>query len=334
MASRPINVLSKEVNGAILTEKFSGKRLNTALWREWIQDRALKLEQRRGTFSIFGTTGDPVFPQFKGFRFTGLVSKKHLSRDAVLVARMRVPTGISVVPGTERYIVHLCGSVPDYFLEIVYGKDERGRRGWFQYWLSHRGFFFDTAPVFPKETADKFRDIKIEYSHADKSARGFLLTSSGWQPVGEPVELSMSSMKVELKVNCPINGATIHAVFKDCRLYPRPSSAPVEFIAYRWPAPLYLCPNIRIRLLESGSGRIIGETVTDSKWATGKISLPDDLMYPLSCRVEAFRGTEKVSEGEIKAKGVEGLYPGDLWSIYIPQEPTSTPFASKQRGKP
>ena len=319
MATR-VNVLSKEVNGAILTEDFGGARLDTALWREWIQDRALKLDQQAGVFAIAGTPGDPVFPEYVGFRFTGVVSKKHLSRDAVLVVRMRVPTGISAVPGTERYIVHLCGSVPDYFLEIVYGKDDRGRHGWFQYWLSHEGFFFDTAPVLLTETAQEFREIKIEYSHNDRRARGFLRTSAGWQPVGEPIELFMSSLKVELKINCPINGAPIRAEFKDCRLYQRPSSAPVEFIAYRWPAPLFLCPGVRIRLVEPGSGKLIGESTTDAKWATGKISLPDDLTYPLACRVEAFRGDEKISEGEIRATGVEGLYPGDLWAVYVPEQ--------------
>ena len=312
-----MNILSKEVGGAILAEDFSRPSFDTKLWREWVQDSALKLEQKPGTFIISGTSGKPVYPQFVGFRFTGLVSQKHRSRDAVLVARMRVPKGISAVPGMERYIVHLCGSVPDYFLEVVYGKDERGRRGWFQYRLSHEGFFFDSEPVLAAETADEFRDIKIEYSHTDKSARGFLLTSSGWEPVGDPVELFMSSMKVELKVNCPTDNVPVHAEFKDCRLYPRPSTAPVEFITYKLPAPLYLCPGAHIRLLESRTRELIGEAVTDT-WATGRIALPDNLTYPLSCRVEVLEADRKAAEQEIVADGVSGLYPGDLRAVLIP----------------
>ncbi len=318
-----MNVLSKEVNGAILMEDFAGPEIDTSVWREWVQDAALNLEQRAGTFAISGTSGKPVYPEFVGFRFTGLVSQKRHSRDAVLITRMRVPRGISNVPGMERYIVHLCGSVPDYFLEVVYGKDEEGRRGWFQYRLSHEGFFFDSAPVLEGECAEEFREIKIEYSHVANSAQGFLLTSAGWEPVGDPVKLFMSSMKVELKVNCPTDSVPILAEFKDCRLYPRPSTAPVEFIAFRLPAPLYLCPDLRIRLLEYGSRKLIGETVTD-RWATGRIELPDTLTFPLACWIEVLQGEKKLGEQAVRTSGVDGLYPGDLWAVRVPEE-TPTP---------
>lgn len=311
--------IDKDISGAILVEDFQKNEIDHDLWREWIQDRALTLKQEDGTFRVAGTSGDPTNPEYIGFRFTGLVSVRRRSCDAVLVARMRVPNGLSDVPGMKQNMVHLCGSNPDYFLEVVYAEDTRGRRGWFQYRLAHDGFFFEEPPMLESETAEEFRDIKIEYRHSEKKAQGFLRTADGWTPVGPPQDLFMSTMKVELKVNCPTDGVPIRAEFRDCRLYPLPSTAPVEFLVTRWPPPLYLCPGQRVRLTDLGSGRVLGEAVTD-RWAKCAIALPDDLTYPISCRLEIFRDDAPIVETTIEAEGVKGLYPGDQWAVVLDAE--------------
>jgi hypothetical protein len=308
--------LRKHVNGAILAEDWANAKLDTNLWREWIMDTQLQLQSLNGTFRIAGTTGGPTQPGNKGFRFTGLVSNTRRSCDAVLVTRMRVPQGISSVPGMERNIVHLCGSSPDHFLEVVYGKDASGRKGWFQYVNNHLGHFFDSPPTLPDESAAEFRDVKIEYSHTHRTAQGFLRTAAGWQPVGEPAPLSLTTMKVETKVNCPLDGVPIQAEFQQCRLYPQPSTSPVELLVVRWPAPHFACAGLKLRVTESESKQMLAEAVTD-QWGMIRFTLPNTWVYPVGALVELFQGDKKIAEGTIKAEGVEGLYPGDLWGLVL-----------------
>ena len=126
----------------------------------------------------------------------------------------------------------------------------------------------------------------------------------------------MSSLKVELKVNCPTNDVPMCAEFKECRLYPKPSTNPVHFVVTQWPAPLFLLPDMRVKLSVAATGDAIGEMVTD-KWASGAIDLPDSLDYPLACKVEVYRKDELVVELAVEADGVEGLYPGDHWGISL-----------------
>ena len=205
----PIRIY-RQVSGALLVDEFRSTELDESLWHKWIQDEGLKLNQGGGTFTVLGTTGQSRLPKNAGFRFTGYVSKMCRSQDCVLIAQMRVRNGISDIPGMERHIVHLCGSSPDWFLEVVYGKDNQNRSGWFQYWSSDEGRFFEEAPVLPDESADEFRDVRIDYFQEPRQAQGFLRTAEGWTPVGDRVSLPLSSLSL---MTCPLRDLMTRRLF-------------------------------------------------------------------------------------------------------------------------
>jgi hypothetical protein len=48
-----------------------------------------------------------------------------------------------------------------------------------------------------------------------------------------------------------------------------------------------------------------------------RFTLPNTWVYPVGALVELFQGDKKIAEGTIKAEGVEGLYPGDLWGLVL-----------------
>ena len=105
------------------------------------------------------------------------------------------------------------------------------------------------------------------------------------------------------------------------RIYRRPENAPARFVLIRPPFPGFPFRGARMALLdESGAAVAKGKTDRDGEAA---LTLPSNRLYPMGGKlVVSFQG-ETVGVLDIQARGVEGLYPGDIWKIGAPAAYTS-----------
>jgi hypothetical protein len=269
---------------------------------------------------ISGQTGDVrQIPKTAGFRFTGVVSRKRVSpADAILVARMKVPRGLRASGGLERYMVHFCGATPDYFTEVVFGRDRDGRRGWSFLAGSQFGHNTDYTPTPVGEwDPSEYQLVKIDYdvSRQVSSAHVWSRPGRAWRSIGTPQKVFLSSVQVELKVNLPQDGIKIEAMFDDCRLYPRPETAPVRILVYKYPHPGFVFPGATVTVRHQGE--TLGSCVTDGDGICS-IRLPSHLTYPIDGRIHLSMEREDFGWAVIPSSGVQGLYPGDLWVINAP----------------
>ena len=142
--------------------------------------------------------------------------------------------------------------------------------------------------------------------------------------------------QVELKTMdvTPLYGCYREAHFDDCRLYPNPRHNPVRFIAVddypvRFPAVtgapyglLYPGPRLRVALYTADGVSKISEGYTDEN---GSVELPVDIplwvAFPTAAMVRIYRGEYEVAGSSIKCRGVDGLYPGDVWVFDASQIP-------------
>ncbi len=325
----------KHVNGALLVDDFDAPALDTKLWRIWQQDGGLTVQHKDGHLVIAGRTGDVrEIPPTAGFRFTGLVSKVRFQpADAVLVAKMKVPGGIQSTSGMERYNVHFCAASPDYFTEVILGRDRDGRSGWSFLSGSQYGHNTDYIPTPIGEWDPKqFQTIKIDYDSASQVSRGWLWSSESrsWKPAGAQQDIFLSAVQVELKVNIPQNGLNVEARFDDCRLYRKPESAPVKILVYRYPVPTFSFPGVSVSLYEADGKTLIGKGLTDANGMCS-IALSGSLTYPIAAVIKLQHAGEDLGSAKIQSSGVEGLYPGDLWVVNAPGrfKGTYAPRASK-----
>lgn len=337
MAPSPNALLSepqarKHVSGALIAEDFDGPALDMDLWRIWQEDVGLAVEQKQGNLVISGRTGKVrEISKFPPKRFTGLVSKaRFFPPDAVLVAKMKVPGGIKSSSGLERYMVHYCGATPDYFTEVIFGRDLHGWSGWSFIARSLYAYYeFGDVTQAPEDylpelvgerNPDDWQLVKIDYDSSTQTSRGYLWAPSAvaWHRIGKPQHLFLSSVQVELKVNIPQDDLNVEVRFDDCRLYRKPETTPVRILVYKQPQPPgFVFPGVSVRLYEANGRTLIGKGVTNHNGVCS-ISLSSRLTYPIAAVIKIDRGEESLGSAEIRSSGVQGLYPGDLWVVNAP----------------
>jgi hypothetical protein len=310
------------VSGALLADDFNGQNLDTATWRVWQQDAGLSVEQKNGELVVSGRTGKPhgISPEAR-HRFTGIVSKRrYLPSAAVLLAKFRVPGGLKAAAGLERYMVHFCAHVPDYYTEMIFGREPDGRRGWFYSSASPYGYRSSTAGQW---NPDEYQLVRIEHDSARQVSRAYVRAGGAWRPAGEPQKLFISAVQVELKLNIPQDGLAVEARFDDCRLYPSPQAAPVRILVYKVPTPGFVFPSVSVRLLREDGQTVIGAGITDAGGICTLV-LPSELAYPIGGWLQLHWNGQDLGRARIPARGVQGLYPGDLWVINAPSRITGS----------
>jgi hypothetical protein len=72
--------------------------------------------------------------------------------------------------------------------------------------------------------------------------------------------------------------------------------------------------NQQVRILEKGSGRLLGQAMTD-EGGQARVMLRTDVIYPVAADVEVWNQNTEVFHSEIPGSGVRGLYPGDVWAL-------------------
>ena len=317
---------------AVLRDDFRNDQWNKDLWTPWKQDNNLRVYCKDDALRVTGTSGDPVpvCTNHHEFRFTGLVSRQHIQRDVVLACDMTVLAPLPTGPTRARYLVHLCGANPDYFFDTGLGHEPDGRNGWMFVPIGE-GYPFSHDHQWPFRSLDEIppeglRTIVTEHDAATKATRAYVVSGSTWHPLGEH-RVFLTTTQVEIKVDVPYDGIEVDVAYDNVRIYPRPQNAPARFVLIRPPFPGFPLPNARVTLLDT-DGEILASGTSDSD-GEAALTLPADRLYPLggTLRIE-FNG-EIAGEGAIKAGGVEGLYPGDIWRVSMPDR-----FREERQGYP
>jgi hypothetical protein len=168
---------------------------------------------------------------------------------------------------------------------------------------------------------------------------GYLLGAGGkWLHVGGPRHAWLNVKRLELKVLHGVPGYKLDLEFDDARLYPHPTDHPVRVALWvhdsrdprrTWPFTVKLVSEDGKRVLAAAGGGPGGDLFD--------LTLPADLLYPVAARIQVFRGERLDAEFPIEARGVDGLYPGDIWHLYcVPPPRGPKPAAARAtptRGK-
>jgi hypothetical protein len=72
--------------------------------------------------------------------------------------------------------------------------------------------------------------------------------------------------------------------------------------------------NQKIRILEEGSQRLLGEALTD-EGGEARVPMRSDVLFPVAATITVSDGTTPIAQGRIRRKDVNGLYPGDVWAL-------------------
>jgi hypothetical protein len=106
----------------------------------------------------------------------------------------------------------------------------------------------------------------------------------------------------------------------DVRLYLNPAHNPTTIVVSsrviqnRSEFPI---ENLKVRILEGDSRRLLGEAMTD-EGGQARVFLRTDTVYPVAATIEVWDNTREVLRSKIPGGGVRGLYPGDVWELSIP----------------
>ena len=101
------------------------------------------------------------------------------------------------------------------------------------------------------------------------------------------------------------------------RLYPNPAHNPVTIVVYTGLSgnkPKLPIHDLKVRIFEAGSSRLLGEALTD-EGGEARVSVRADVVYPVAAAITVSDGTTPVVQSKIQCKDVNGLYPGDVWAL-------------------
>lgn len=346
----PIVKLQQAVCGALLRDDFSSPTVNQCLWHLPLEDPGIRVTIDKGELCIRGTSA-PIPEELlrkeigKLWRFAGVTSRRYPQTDVSLAVRVKMPSGISQEPGLHGVCVHLCGVEPDTYPEVLFGKVEgnatqeilhqynRGTpddvpypdaRGWFLGVINQDqgdNLYLIAGRPLPEvgDERKEFHDVLIDYDAQLRSSRAFLKVAGRWVELGKAEPLIRGLTAVELKIMdvTPLYGAYREARFDDCRLYPYPRRHPIRFIAVSGSYHVrYHGPGLRVALYTADGAHQVSEGYLDGY---GMVNLSVDsplwVAFPVSAMVRIFRDQKELARSFIEARGVDGLYPGDVWVL-------------------
>jgi hypothetical protein len=313
------------LSGALLADSFDGPELDTRIWHRpgWMRnDPHLSVEVEQGRLYISGISG----PVRKHHHYVGVLSNYFRETDVVLVARMRIQSSFEK-PGRIQHHVHLCtGDWPDFFTETMFGKIESGPPRWFSAYLDklweysgYSEYINPTLSATGKE-ATEWHEVAIVHESGTNATQNYLVRAEGWKPLGPPHKLQMNHTHVELKVDVEVPDIRVRFDVDDVRLYLNPAQNPATIVVNsrivngRPEPPI---SRLKVRLLENISKKLLGEGITD-EGGQARVKLKTDILYPVAATIEVWDDRRAVLRSIVPRNGVQGLYPGDVWSVRIP----------------
>lgn len=310
--------------GALLTDDFSGGDVDFQTWRlmpfinrEWVslKDGALsiagRLQRPQQNILFMNSQGSPAH--------LGMASRRFPTADVVAVLRLRAVSLPATQGGEWSSALHVCSSIPDYFSEIRFGSLREGGLGWSFASQDVRPSFSRPLPAFGDE-ATRFYTVKVERDGPSGVMTGYVEGASGWVKVGEARNTNLFAARLELKTIGSVDGVDLDTRFDDVRLYPHPDRTPVRFVVTA-AFPMFSYPaagaeSLEMKLFEADGTTPIGDGRRAADGAYD-VALSREHTFPIGAVVKLYRGGAEVGSARIPAKGVDGLYPGDVWGVNL-----------------
>jgi hypothetical protein len=314
------------VSGALLADSFDGTQLDGNVWfrPNWMAEHNpfLAVGVQNGRLLISGFS----HPAGKEHQYVGIMSKYFREADVVLVARMRTQSSYEK-EGRIRHMVHLCsGDWPDFFTEISFGRISTGPPQWFTGYRSKIGEYPGyTEYLEPTHSATgreavEWHTVVLEHDGTTGKTQNYLIVGQDWNPIGPPQTLRFNHTHIELKVDVSAIDTPVWMEVDDVRLYLNPAHNPTTIVVSsrviqnRSEFPI---ENLKVRILEEDSRRLLGEAMTD-EGGQARVFLRTDTVYPVAATIEVWDNTREVLRSKIPGGGVRGLYPVDVWELSIP----------------
>ena len=138
-----------------------------------------------------------------------------------------------------------------------------------------------------------------------------------WIPIGPSHSVHFNHTHIELKVDVNVPDVPVQMAVDNVRLYPNPAHNPVTIVVYTGVSgnkPKLPIHDLKVRIFEAGSSRLLGEALTD-EGGEARVSVRADVVYPVAAAITVSDGTTPVVQSKIHCKDVNGLYPGDVWAL-------------------
>lgn len=195
--------------------------------------------------------------------------------------------------------------------------------GYINHVFDFQGYSEYIQPVVPAtgREASEWHEVIIDHDGVTGETRDYVVIDGSRRPVGPVVRIPFHHTHVELKVDVNASEAQVAMEVGDVRLYLRPERHPAIIVVNSSIVNGHSEPPIdglRVRLVATGSGRTVGEAITDES-GQAKISLAPDLTYPIEAQIEVSDSHGPLLKAKIPSAGVTGLYPGDVWAVRFPR---------------
>ena len=315
------------ISGAVLADRFDQQEVDRRIWHrpDWLEQHNpyIAVEPEHGWLHLSGVSRAAG----ESFQYVGLISSNFRETDVILAARMRVRSAFEN-EGRIQHIVHLCsGDWPDFFTEVVFGKIRSGPPVWSSGYVNrvfdfqgHSEYIQPVVQATGRE-ASEWHEILIDHDGVTGETRDYVVIEGSRRPLGPVVRIPFHHTHVELKVDVNAAEAQVAMEVGDVRLYLRPERHPAIIVVNSQIVNGHSEPPIeglRVRLVATGSGRTVGEAMTDES-GQAKIALAPDLTYPIEAEIEVSDLHGPVFKAKIPSAGVTGLYPGDVWAVRYPR---------------
>jgi hypothetical protein len=308
--------IMKLVDGALLAEDFDAAFIDLHAWQIMTQDDSIQVSTTDGVLAVRGKVSGGIT---LGPGFAGAVSRTFEERDVELIARVSMAVAPPTVgAGDFLAFVHLCGTQPDWFTHVEFGRRSTGQVGW-AVARRHLEAQAHITPVDGPLGIAKWNTVKIRHDSAGERTNVWITNEAGTRQVLKDEPCLMTTTKVELKTLVTIPGAEVDVVFDDCRLYRTPESAPLRLLVLDIPGEGVPQEGVRVvvRVADSLASPVAAVTNAEGRV---QLALPSDVDYPARIRVEAWVAGKKVfQQSTPDVVGVRGVYPGDTWLATIGQ---------------
>jgi hypothetical protein len=310
--------LMKLVDGVLVAEDFDAPYIDLHQWQIMSQDDSIQVTTTDGVLAIRGKVSGGVT---LGPGFAGIVSETQDERDVELVARVNMGSELPARDGDCLAIVHLCGTQPDWFTHVEFGKRrDGGPTGWAVIRRHLRAAPYIT-PFDTPIVIGAWSTVKIRHEAKEDRTFAWIDAGSGWRKVLDGEPCSMTTTKVELKTLVTAPGAQVDVAFDDCRLYLTPESTPLRVLVLDVPGEGTPQPGVRVVARVAESNVAPAAAVTDQEGRCS-LTLPSDVEYPARVRFEGWMNGKKIFQQPTpEVVGVRGVYPGDTWMMVIGTNP-------------
>jgi len=315
------------LSGALLKDSFDEAQLDTNLWSRpaWLVEnhKTIGVKIENGHLVISGSSR----PVGGSHQYAGVISKYFRETDVVLAAEMQVQSPFDF-EGRIQHMVHLCsGDYPDFFTEIIFGKiAPADAPRWHSAYVAriweysgHGTYLQPVHPATEAETAN-WHTVVLTHDGATSKTQNYLIADGKWIAIGPSHTVQFNHTHIELKVDVNVANVPVAMAVDNVRLYPNPAHNPATIIVYTGVSggkPKTPIHNQKIQIFEEGSKRLLGEALTD-EGGEGRVLLRTDVLYPVAATIivsDGADGTAPIVRARIPRKGVDGLYPGDVWAL-------------------